>query len=104
MVHFNAPRTLYRWQRGLLLRSLPRRFIAGRFRDLPPGGSDDPLPEPIGQAHACQGRRLSNQGVVLWQESNANRRGVCAVFFLPRSSHDGNRIPVGPTSQGENLP
>lgn len=61
-----------RWQLGLLLLSLPRRLIPGCFGNLPPGGFDDPLPEPVGHAHACQGRRLPYQGIVLWQEPNAN--------------------------------
>ena len=44
MRSFNAPRPPFRWQLGLLLLSLPRRFIPGRFRDLPPGGPYDALP------------------------------------------------------------
>jgi hypothetical protein len=38
-----SPRSLYRWQLGLLLSGLPRRLIAGRFGDLTPRGPDDPL-------------------------------------------------------------
>lgn len=34
--HFDAPRALYRWQLGLLLLSLPRRFIPGGLCDLAP--------------------------------------------------------------------
>ncbi len=64
-----------RWQLGLLLLSLPRRLIPGCFGNLSPGGFDDPLPEPVGHAHACQGRRLPYQGVVLWQDTTRAGRG-----------------------------
>ena len=43
MASFNAPRPLYRWQRGLLLLSLPRRLIAACLSDFAPGGPDQPL-------------------------------------------------------------
>jgi len=38
--HFNAPRPPYRWQRGLLLLSLPRGLIAGELRELAASGAD----------------------------------------------------------------
>lgn len=66
-----SPRPLYRWQLGLLLLSLPRRLIPRGFRNLAPSGTDDALPEPIGKAHSCQGSRLTDQGVMLWQETDS---------------------------------
>jgi hypothetical protein len=44
MAHFNATRPPYRWQLGLLLLSLPRRFIPGSLPDLAPRSADDRLP------------------------------------------------------------
>lgn len=59
----------FRWQLGLLLLCLARRLIPRGFSDFAPGGTDDPFPEPVGQAHPCQGCRLPDEGVMLWQES-----------------------------------
>lgn len=41
---YAVPRPPYRWQLGLLLLGLPRRFIPGRFGDLPPSAPYDALP------------------------------------------------------------
>jgi hypothetical protein len=41
---YAVPRPSYRFQLGLTARSLPRRFIPGRFGDLTPGGPYDALP------------------------------------------------------------
>lgn len=97
------PRSPLRSLLGLLLAGLPRRLIPRSFRDLAASGANDPLPQPIGHADPCQGRRFSNQGVVLWQESNTYRRGMCAVFFFSRSSHAGECSPAGDTSQSKFL-
>jgi hypothetical protein len=61
------PRPLFRWQLGLLARSLPRRFIPAGLRDLSPSGADDGLPQPIGEADPCQLGGLPDQCVMLWQ-------------------------------------
>jgi hypothetical protein len=91
MRNFNAPRPRprFRWLLGLLFSGLPRRCIAGRFRDLAPSCADDPFAQPVGQAHPCQGRRFTHQGVVLRQESDSHRCGMRSLFFFPRSRHSG---------------
>ena len=43
MAIFYGPRPLYRWQRGLLLLSLPRRLIPRGLRDLAARSADDAL-------------------------------------------------------------
>ncbi len=65
MAHFNAPRPLYRWQLGLLLWSLPRRFIPGGFGDLSPRDANQPVPYPVGQAGSRQLGGLADQPLVL---------------------------------------
>ena len=62
-----TPRPLFRWQLGLLLQSLPRRLIPASLRDLPPGGADDGLPQPIGEADSRQLSGLPDQCVMLRQ-------------------------------------
>ena len=61
MRNFNAPRPRFRWLLGLLFAELPRRFIAGRFRDLAPSRPDEPVPDPIGQARPRQLGGLPNR-------------------------------------------
>lgn len=65
MAHFDSPRPLYRWQLGLLLLSLPRRLIPCRLCDLSPGGADQPVPDPVGQAGPRQLRGLADQLLVV---------------------------------------
>jgi hypothetical protein len=74
MAHFNAPRPPYRWQRGLLLRGLPRRFIPGRFGDLPPGRPDQPVPNPVGQAGSRQLGGLPDQPFMLGSDTDEQVR------------------------------
>lgn len=69
-----APRPPYRWQRGLLLLCLPRRFIACGFRDLPPGGADQPVPYPVGQAGPRQLGGLPDQLLVLGGDPDVQGR------------------------------
>ncbi len=72
MHHFyRGPVPLHRSLIGLLLLCLARRMIPAGFSDLPSSCANDPLAEPVTQAHPCQGNRLPNQGVVLWQETDA---------------------------------
>lgn len=70
MAHFNGPRPLYRWQLGLLLQSLPRRFIPSSFGDLPPGRADQPVPYPVGQADPRQRHGLADDLLVLGNQSD----------------------------------
>ena len=70
MAHFNSTRPPYRWQLGLLLLSLPRRFIPRGFRDLASGGPDEPVPYPIGQARPRQLGSLPDQLLVLWYQTD----------------------------------
>lgn len=65
MAYFSAPRPLYRWQLGNLLQGLPRRLIPGGFRDLPPGGPDQAVPYPVGQAGPRQLGGLADESLVL---------------------------------------
>jgi hypothetical protein len=44
MPYFGGPRPLYRFLKGLLLLSLPRRLIPRGLCDLTAGCADDPLP------------------------------------------------------------
>jgi hypothetical protein len=74
MPYFSGPRSPYRFLKGLLLLSLPRRLIPSGLCDLAAGCTDDPLPEPVGHAHSCQGGSLPDQGVMLWQEPYPDRR------------------------------
>ena len=68
MAYFDVPRPPYRWQTGLLLLLLPRRLIAGALRDLPPGGADQPLPHPSGDAEPRQLGGLSDQLLVFREQ------------------------------------
>jgi hypothetical protein len=68
--HFKGPRPPYRWQRGLLLLCLPRRLIPGGFRDLPPGGPDESVSNPVGQTRPCQPGSFSNQLLMLGNETD----------------------------------
>ena len=52
---------MHRFLRGLLARGLPRRLIPGGFRDLPPGGADQSVPYPVGQAGSRQLGGLPDQ-------------------------------------------
>lgn len=61
MKTFYGPRPPYRWQRGLLLRCLPRRFIPALpgglvlplgIPELVPCGFVEPVPDPVGQCPA----------------------------------------------------
>ena len=74
MAHFNAPRPLYRWERGLLLRCLARRFIPGSFGDLAPGRADQPVPNPVGQAGPCQLGGLPDQPFMLGSHADEQVR------------------------------
>lgn len=74
MVHFAAPRPPYRWQLGLLLLSLPRRFIPRGFRDLAPRVADEPVPYPVGQARPRQLGGLPDQLLVLGGDPDVQRR------------------------------
>ena len=65
MDHFNGPRTLYRWQRGLLLLCLARRLIPGGLCDLAPRGADEPVPYPVGQTRPRQLGGLPDQLLML---------------------------------------
>jgi len=65
MRNFNAPRPPYRWLLGLLFSGLPRRRIAGRFRDLPLCVADQPLPHPSGEAEPRQLGGLFHQSLML---------------------------------------
>jgi hypothetical protein len=89
------PHPLFRWQLGLLSQGLARRLIPRSLGDLPPRGADDALPQPVGQAHSRQGRRLSDQGVVLWQDPYSERDGMDTGFFFLRSSHADMVSPMG---------
>src|SRR5262245_6934536 len=64
----------FRWQLGLLLLSLPRRFIAGRLRQLAAGRADEPLPYPVGHARPGQVRRLPYQLLVLGGDPDVQGR------------------------------
>jgi hypothetical protein len=44
MTCFDSPRSPYRFLKGMLLLSLPRRLIPCGFCDLTPSSADDPLP------------------------------------------------------------
>ena len=74
MACFNAPRPRYRWQLGLLLRSLPRRFIPSGFSDLSPGRADQPVPYPVGQAGPGQLGGLSDQLFMLGSHTDEQVR------------------------------
>lgn len=68
MANFAVPRLpcpLHRWQLGLLLLSLPRRFIPGSFRDLTPCGTDQSVPYPVGQTGPCEVGRLPDKSFML---------------------------------------
>jgi hypothetical protein len=92
MHHFyRGPRPLLRWQLGLLFASLPRRLISSRLGDFLPGGADEPLPNPVGEAHPRELGRLPDQSVVLRQKPDAESGGVRP--FKLRSSH---AVIVGP--------
>ena len=70
MAHVNAPRPRYRFLFGLLFSGLPRRFIAGRFRDLPPGGADQSISYPIGKAGPRQRGGLADEFLMLGNKTN----------------------------------
>jgi hypothetical protein len=83
------PRPLFRWQLGALFLSLPRRFIAGRFREVAASCPDKLIPYPVGNARSRQLRRLPYQRVMVRSQSDSYGGGVGAVFFFSRSSHAG---------------
>jgi len=119
MAYFDAPRPPYRWQLGLLLLLLPRRFIAGGPRpgrpgrlplpaavplQLATGASYQRLPEPIAQVPGAGSpygmlRRFANQSVVLREEPHPKRCGVSTRFLYLWSSHVQESTPNGPTNQ-----
>jgi hypothetical protein len=74
MAHFNDPRPLYRWQLGLLLLSLPRRFIPAHLCDFPPGRADQSVPYPVGQTGPGQLGSLPNQTLVLGSDTDEQVR------------------------------
>jgi hypothetical protein len=61
MAHF----CIYRWQLGLLLLSLPRRFIPSGFCYLPSSCADQSVPYPVGQTGPCQLCRLPDKSFML---------------------------------------
>lgn len=52
---------MHRFLLGLIARGLPRSAIPGGFRDLAPGGADEPVPYPVGQARPRQLGGLADQ-------------------------------------------
>lgn len=74
MARFNAPRPLYRWQLGLLLRSLARRFIPGSFGDLPPGRADQPVSNPVRQAGSRELGSVADQLLMLGGDTDEQVR------------------------------
>ena len=82
-----APHPPFRFQLGLLLLGLPRRFIPPGLRDLPPSGADEPVSNPVGQAGPRQPGGLPYQCVVVRHHPNPYRGRVDAVFFFSRSGH-----------------
>ena len=76
----SRPLGLFRFQAGLLLLSLPRRFIPGGLSDLPPSGADQSLPNPRGDADSRQLGRLSDQLLLLGEESDAEGGCLGLVF------------------------
>ena len=79
MAHVNAPRPPYRWLLGLLFPGLPRRLIAGRFCDLPPGDADQPVPNPDGQAGSRQLGGLPDQLFMLGSDADVQRGRMLAL-------------------------
>ncbi len=79
---------LFRWLLGLLFASLPRRFIARRFRDVLSSGADQPFPYPVGKADAQRVRGFSNQRIVLWHQPDSQGGGMRTGLFFPWSRHD----------------
>ena len=71
---FYSPRPLYRWQLGLLLRSLARRFIPSSFGDLPPGRADQPVSNPVRQAGPRELGSVANQLLVLGGDTDEQVR------------------------------
>jgi hypothetical protein len=75
MAHFYGgavPR--FRFILGMLLAGLPRRFIPGNLCDLPPGGADEPVPDPVGQARPRQLGGLLDERLVLRGNSDEEGR------------------------------
>ena len=52
---------MYRFLLGLIARGLPRSTIPGGLPDLAPGGADEPVPYPVGQARPRQLGGLADQ-------------------------------------------
>jgi hypothetical protein len=82
MEHFNGPRPPYRWQTGLLLLSLPRRLITCGLCDFAPGGADQPVPYPVGQAGPRQLGGLADQFLMLRSHPDVQGRRMTALRFL----------------------
>jgi hypothetical protein len=91
MRSYNAPRPPYRWQLGLLLLSLPRRFIAGRFRDVLPGGADELVPYPVGHARPRQLGGPLNHLLMLRGDADEEGGGVAPFRCL---AHGLKRIAI----------
>lgn len=92
MAHINVPRPPFRWQAGLLLLSLPRRFIASGLRDLPPGGADQSLPHPSGDADPRQLGGLTDQVFVLLKQPETEGSGLSLISLW--SSHAESVGPI----------
>jgi hypothetical protein len=91
MRNFNAPRSLYRWQRGLLLLSLPRRLIAGHFGDVLPGRADEGASNPVGHARSCQLSGPLNHLLVLGSDTDEEGGRVAPFRCL---AHRLKRIAI----------
>ena len=82
MRHSSAvvPHPPFRWQLGLLAASLPRRFIPAGcsllLRQLLAGGADEPLSNPVGDAHPRPLGGLADQLPMLWGHADMQNIGV----------------------------
>src|SRR5690349_14323294 len=68
------------------------------------GRPDEAFPYPVRQAHSCPFCRLTDQGVMLGQESDSEGGRVRTRLFLLWSSHALECRPIGPTGQEEKTP
>ncbi len=69
----------------------PRRLIPSGLRDLPPGGADQPLPHPSGDADPRQLGGLPDQVLVLLKQPQTEGSGLSLISLW--SSHS---VSVGP--------
>jgi len=105
---FNGPRSLYRWQLGLLLLSLPRRLIPRRasrlLGQLLAGGADEPLPYPVRDAHPRPLRSLADQLPMLWGHADVQDIGVSARWRISRHAKSVHPLDTQNKERDSSLP